>query len=387
MKNLAVEEVEVIDHDDVDLLLYPALREDEEKRKLIKSDIIPLGKRDMLYFPLNFRMGALVIESIAEKYNRRYDYPEADSDDERYLIGPESCSKGRDMDCPYLKKAFAVLQDEKDAKDLVALYLLDADQGEMNDQYFLALTRTGILFRSGSSTLQRAPYQDLRFAEDGIESRRRVKELKGNLLDYSFDDSFLAFVREFLQLRHTKLLPVREMHPFSHHAPELKQAYLGFLVDAAAAEGGLTAQKLIWLEQLAREFCIPAKMVELFLKKAREGGIKGSKLRNALRNALAKMDVEYHYAFVEDAITAMIDERGECSRELLLKILKKDDFFRYGYVESYKHYVCLQKQADEAFQAALEQVEFSRVQFKNIYRRRIYHDALRLQIIDMMAHP
>lgn len=387
MKNLAVEEVEVIDHDDVDLLLYPALREDEEKRKLIKSDIIPLGKRDMLYFPLNFRMGALVIESIAEKYNRRYDYPEADSDDERYLIGPEACSKGKDMDCPYLKKAFAVLQDEKDAKDLVALYLLDADQGEMNDQYFLALTRTGILFRSGSSTLQRAPYQDLRFAEDGIESRRRVKELKGNLLDYSFDDSFLAFVREFLQLRHTKLLPVREMHPFSHHAPELKQAYLGFLVDAAAAEGGLTAQKLIWLEQLAREFCIPAKMVELFLKKAREGGIKGSKLRNALRNALAKMDVEYHYAFVEDAITAMIDERGECSRELLLKILKKDDFFRYGYVESYKHYVCLQKQADEAFQAALEQVEFSRVQFKNIYRRRIYHDALRLQIIDMMAHP
>lgn len=387
MKNLAVEEVEVIDHDDVDLLLYPALREDEEKRKLIKSDIIPLGKRDMLYFPLNFRMGALVIESIAEKYNRRYDYPEADSDDERYLIGPESCSKGRDMDCPYLKKAFAVLQDEKDAKDLVALYLLDADQGEMNDQYFLALTRTGILFRSGSSTLQRAPYEDLRFAEDGIESRRRVKELKGNLLDYSFDDGFLAFVREFLQLRHTKLLPVREMHPFSHHAPELKQAYLGFLVDAAAAEGGLTAQKLIWLEQLAREFCIPAKMVELFLKKAREGGVKGSKLQNALRNALAKMDVEYHYAFVEDAITAMIDERGECSRELLLKILKKDDFFRYGYVESYKHYVCLQKQADEAFQAALEQVEFSRVQFKNIYRRRIYHDALRLQIIDMMAHP
>ena len=387
MKNLAVEEVEVIDHDDDDLLLYPALREDEEKRKLIKSDIITLGKRDMLYFPLNFRMGALVIESIAEKYNRRYDYPEADSDDERYLIGPEACSKGKDMDCPYLKKAFAVLQDEKDAKDLVALYLLDADQGEMNDQYFLALTRTGILFRSGSSTLQRAPYQDLRFAEDGIESRRRVKELKGNLLDYSFDDSFLAFVREFLQLRHTKLLPVREMHPFSHHAPELKQAYLGFLVDAAAAEGGLTAQKLIWLEQLAREFCIPAKMVELFLKKAREGGIKGSKLRNALRNALAKMDVEYHYAFVEDAITAMIDERGECSRELLLKILKKDDFFRYGYVESYKHYVCLQKQADEAFQAALEQVEFSRVQFKNIYRRRIYHDALRLQIIDMMAHP
>lgn len=387
MKNLAVEEVEVIDHDDVDLLLYPALREDEEKRKLIKSDIIPLGKREMLYFPLNFRMGALVIESIAEKYNRRYDYPEADSDDERYLIGPESCSKGRDMDCPYLKKAFAVLQDEKDAKDLVALYLLDADQGEMNDQYFLALTRTGILFRSGSSTLQRAPYEDLRFAEDGIESRRRVKELKGNLLDYSFDDGFLAFVREFLQLRHTKLLPVREMHPFSHHAPELKQAYLGFLVDAAAAEGGLTAQKLIWLEQLAREFCIPAKMVELFLKKAREGGVKGSKLQNALRNALAKMDVEYHYAFVEDAITAMIDERGECSRELLLKILKKDDFFRYGYVESYKHYVCLQKQADEAFQAALEQVEFSRVQFKNIYRRRIYHDALRLQIIDMMAHP
>ena len=387
MKNLAVEEVEVIDHDDVDLLLYPALREDEEKRKLIKSDIIPLGKRDMLYFPLNFRMGALVIESIAEKYNRRYDYPEADSDDERYLIGPESCSKGRDMDCPYLKKAFAVLQDEKDAKDLVALYLLDADQGEMNDQYFLALTRTGILFRSGSSTLQRAPYEDLRFAEDGIESRRRVKELKGNLLDYSFDDGFLAFVREFLQLRHTKLLPVREMHPFSHHAPELKQAYLGFLVDAAAAEGGLTAQKLIWLEQLAREFCIPAKMVELFLRKAREGGVKGSKLQNALRNALAKMDVEYHYAFVEDAITAMIDERGECSRELLLKILKKDDFFRYGYVESYKHYVCLQKQADEAFQAALEQVEFSRVQFKNIYRRRIYHDALRLQIIDMMAHP
>lgn len=387
MKNLAVEEVEVIDHDDVDLLLYPALREDEEKRKLIKSDIIPLGKRDMLYFPLNFRMGALVIESIAEKYNRRYDYPEADSDDERYLIGPESCSKGRDMDCPYLKKAFAVLQDEKDAKDLVALYLLDADQGEMNDQYFLALTRTGILFRSGSSTLQRAPYEDLRFAEDGIESRRRVKELKGNLLDYSFDDGFLAFVREFLQLRHTKLLPVREMHPFSHHAPELKQAYLGFLVDAAAAEGSLTAQKLIWLEQLAREFCIPAKMVELFLRKAREGGVKGSKLQNALRNALAKMDVEYHYAFVEDAITAMIDERGECSRELLLKILKKDDFFRYGYVESYKHYVCLQKQADEAFQAALEQVEFSRVQFKNIYRRRIYHDALRLQIIDMMAHP
>lgn len=387
MKNLAIEEVEVIDHDDVDLLLYPTLREDEEKRKLIKSDIIPLGKKDMLYFPLNFRMGALVIESIAEKYNRRYDYPESDSDDERYLIGPEACSRGRDMDCPYLKKAFAVLQDEKDAKDLVALYLLDADQGEMNDQYFLALTRTGILFRSGSSTLQRAPYEDLRFAEDGIESRRRVKELKGNLLDYSFDDGFLAFVREFLQLRHTKLLPVREMHPFSHHAPELKQAYLGFLVDAAAAEGGLTAQKLIWLEQLAREFCIPAKMVELFLKKAREGGVKGSKLQNALRNALAKMDVEYHYAFVEDAITAMIDERGECSRELLLKILKKDDFFRYGYVESYKHYVCLQKQADEAFQAALEQVEFSRVQFKNIYRRRIYHDALRLQIIDMMAHP
>lgn len=387
MKNLAVEEVEVIDHDDVDLLLYPTLREDEEKRKLIKSDIIPLGKRDMLYFPLNFRMGALVIESIAEKYNRRYDYPEADSDEERYLIGSEACSKGRDMDCPYLKKAFAVLQNEKDAKDLVALYLLDADQGEMNDQYFLALTRTGILFRSGSSTLQRAPYEDLRFAEDGIESRRRVKELKGNLLDYGFDEDFLAFVREFLQLRHTKLLPVREMHPFSHHAPELKQAYLSFLVDAAAAEGGLTAQKLIWLEQLAREFCIPAKMVELFLKKAREGGVKGSKLQNALRNALAKMDVEYHYAFVEDAITAMIDERGECSRDLLLKILKKDDFFRYGYVESYKHYVCLQKQADEAFQAALEQVEFSRVQFKNIYRRRIYHDALRLQIIDMMAHP
>ena len=386
MKNLAIEEVEVIDHDDVDLLLYPTLREDEEKRKLIKSDIIPLGKRDMLYFPLNFRMSALAIESIAKKYNRRYDYPEADSDDERYLIGPEACSRGRDMDCPYLKKAFAVLQDEKDAKDLVALYLLDADQGEMNDQYFLALTRTGVLFRSGSSTLQRAPYEDLRFAEDGIESRRRVKEFKGNLLDYGFDEAFLSFVHEFLQLRRTKLLPVRETHPFAHHAPELKRAYLDFLVDAAAAEGGLTAHKLIWLEQLAREFCIPAKTVELFLKKALKGGVKGNKLQSALRTALAKMDVEYHYVFVEDTITATIDERGECSREQLLKLLSKDDFCRLGYVESYRRYVCLQKQADEAFRSTLEQVKYS-VSLKNIYRRRMYHDALRLQIIDMTAHP
>ena len=62
-------------------MIYPDMREDEERVPKIRKDIL-LSKGETNYFPLDFRMRNVVIDLIALKYDRTIEqYPEPDADE------------------------------------------------------------------------------------------------------------------------------------------------------------------------------------------------------------------------------------------------------------------------------------------------------------------
>lgn len=375
---LAYEKIAVIDRKEPRLLLYPAVEETEERMQLVRSDILPRTVKDILYFPLDFHLRPIVLESIARKYMDNYDYPSEEEDAPRYLMGAHIFSRMKESPCPFMKKVISVLKSDENfhPEEAILVYLLDIDDGEENHQDFLILTLRDVLLRFGNTQIRHFSYEDLHWCADGMEAGA----YKDRVLDEELPEEVFSFIKEFLLLRQVKLRTLTEQHPFSVYPPEVKQSYLKLLTDTAAAERKLTAEKLLWLEQLTRTLRISADAFGIMLEESLHGGIPKIKLQKTLRELIEKT-ADHCYVLYEDVITAAMNEKGECSREKLIEILAKKQFAGAEYVQYYRSSAILQQKADAAFQCAFETLEFPENHGAMIQERRIYQNALRLYFL------
>ena len=380
VRGLADKMMSVIDRNDPRLLLYPAIEEVEERMQIVRSDILPSVAKDVIYFPLDFRLRSIVLESIARKYTENYEYPSPEEDVPRYFVGTRVFSRMEKISCPYMKKALAALRSDEEfcPKEAILVYLLNMDDGEENHQDFLILTLRDVLLRFGSAQIRRFSYEDLCWSPDGIEAG----SYKERVLDEELPTAVFSFIKEFLLLRQVKLGTLSEKHPFSVYPPEVRNAYLRLLTDAAAAEGQLTAEKLLWLEQLARTLRISADDLGVMLEESLRGGTPVAKLQKTLRE-LIERSADHCYVLYEDIITAAMNPDGSCNREKLIAIIGKKQFAGEDYVRHCRRSVILQQQADDALKQALEHLDFLKVHQTSIQERHIYQNALRLHLLDI----
>lgn len=142
------------------------------------------------------------------------------------------------------------------------------------------MTKKKLYLLHDTQAIETYSYNDIRFTPDVFELRRLGKSVGQRLLEYTFDERFLSFAHEFMLLRRTTLVDVRERHPFANVVDDKKfpdvvadmslnideidgrpsirkrNAYMKFLVDTSAAEGHLQAKAIFKLCYMAREFRI-----------------------------------------------------------------------------------------------------------------------------------
>lgn len=111
----------------------------EHRITLPVRDIIVPGLSKTVYFPLNFCLEDIVIDTVAQKYQADIkDYP-LDHDDEHFLIGTKACRKGcKKLDCHYMKKKIFRINaiSNLEVDDIFAIYLLSLDESNENRPKF-----------------------------------------------------------------------------------------------------------------------------------------------------------------------------------------------------------------------------------------------------------
>ena len=192
-------------------------------------------------------------------------------------------------------------------KEIFAIYLLELDDSDYNNQKFLFLTRNELCLFYATKKLERYNYKEICFTPDGIELKQPAREVEEKLLEWEFNEKFLNFVQEFMLLRSTTLADVRTRHPLADlrddvNAPDMmtdiarnlnflitenetrppyseRKTYLKFLVNVATAEGCLDAATMLRLAYMAREFRISADELQSWLKDAYNGEFLKKKLQ------------------------------------------------------------------------------------------------------------
>lgn len=318
-------EIVIVDKDMGDML-YPSVNEEfEQKLRTTPNDILMHSVGEYRSFPLDFRMRSVVIQSIAKKYICDYP-PETETDEERCLIGIFSVEAARkDFACPYMKKAFEALDEEKISEEIIAIHLLGADLSEaVNCQKFVALSRKGIYLRWQTNVIEFFKWEDIVFKPEGIYHLYKLGDAE-KLAMYVFDEDFLKFIEEFMILRRTTVLNIGEPHPLLEEAPKYREEYLRFMVDTAAAEGKLSVENLIYLEFLTRSLKISADILLKFLEIAYSGGIKEKTLyREIAKYIESSIDHKKINVFYMDLAELMVDKNGNECRQKLHNILKRD---------------------------------------------------------------
>lgn len=418
------ETTELIDKDDNDALKYPSIKSlsgespEEVQLDVVTRDIYPPETFETLYFPLDFCTRRIVINFISKKYQADdKNYFDNGGDEERFLIGYDSCKETvrDDLECPYMKKFNQRLSKFKNIspKEIFAIYLLELDDSDYNNQKFLFLTRTEICLFYATKELERYSYKEVRFTPDGIELKQPAQDVEEKLLEWEFNEKFLNFVHEFMLLRATTLADVRTRHPLADlrddvNAPDMmtdisstvnlvateneirppyskRHAYLKFLVNAATAEGWLDAVTMLRLAYMAREFHVPADELQSWLKDAYSGELLKKKLQTTFAEVLKTIGEKNKFALIQDAIEIATDSNGNFHRAELLKIFKRSQFGVEKFAENYLSYVKQRKAAAKDLQMALQCMDKQFLHIKSAVRMQHYGDALNLQLITMEA--
>ncbi len=411
----------LIDKDDSDSVKYPSIKilageqSEEIKLDIVTRDITPPETFETLYFPLDFCTRKIVIDFIAKKYHANAENYFKNGDDEnRFLIGYDACSEKirTKIDCPYMNKFNDRLSDFKKIapKEIFAIYLIELDDSDYNNQKFLFLTRSEVCIFYSTKELERYGYNEIRFTPDGIELNDNADK---NLIDWEFNDKFLNFVQEFILLRCTTLADLRTRHPLADlrddvNNPDMmtdiappinllsqenedrpvynkRNTYLKFLVNVATAEGYLDAATMLRLAYMAREFRIPADELHSWLKSAYEGDFLKKKLQSIFVEVLRTIGEKNKFALIQDAIEVMTDSNGNTHRDELLKIFKRQQFGVEKFSENYLSYVKKIRESTKNLQLALQQVAKPFLHLKSAVRMQNYSDALNLQITIMEA--
>lgn len=416
--------VELIDAEDNDALKYPSIKSltgetpDEIRVDIVTRDIIPPDAFATLYFPYDFCTGKIVIDLVAKKYAANAEnYFSNAGDEDRFLIGYDSCSKKvRDkLDCPYMKKFNERIEKLKkfSPKSIFAVYLLELDDSDDNNQKFLFMTRNELCLFYATKELERYSYSDIRFMPDGVELKSPAQDVERKLLEWEFNEKFFNFAREFMLLRCTTLADVRTRHPVADmrddvNNPDIvtdiaatvnlnetenemypsykrRSTYLNFLVNVATAEGYVDAETLLRLAYMAREFHIPADEVQSWLKDAYAGDFLKKKLQRIFVDVLETVGEKNKFALIQDAIEVATDSEGNFHRAELLKIFKRQQLGVEKFAESYIAYVKKRKAAERDLQLALQVMDKQQLHIKSAVRMQNYGDAINLQIAMMNA--
>jgi len=415
---------EVIDKDDNDALKYPSIKilggnlPEEIKLDIVTRDINPPETFDTLYFPSDFCTRKPIINLIAKKYSADAEnYFRNGGDEEFFLIGYDSCAKKvrESLNCPYMEKFNKRLESFKKVspKEIFAIYLLELDDSDFNNQKFLFLTRSEICLFYATKELECYGYNQIRFTPDGIELKKPAQDVEEKLLEWQFNEKFLNFVQEFMLLRCTTLADVRTRHPLADLRDDLnnpdfvtdiapavnlissenepfppyskRKIYLNFLVNVATAEGYLDAAAMLRLAYMAREFHVPAEDLQSWLKDALAGYFLKKKLQPLFVEVLKTIGEKNKFALVQDAIEVTTDANGNFHREELLRIFKRAQFGVEKFAENYLSFVKKRKAAEKDLQAALQCMEKTFLHMKSAIRMQNYSGVLNLQISTMEA--
>ena len=373
-------------------IIYPRLHENETQVEGARNDIIKSVQHETYYFPLEFRLKDVVIDSLARKYAS--EYPSADEVAERFLIGTAACSEDHrnELHCPYMDKVTRSLADVKSIRksNIVALSLLDADDSaDYHNQGFLLLSKDGVYLRNTgvSNKIEHYAYQKLRFTRDGIEHIERTS-VEGLLLNYPLDEKFIGFAQEFMLLRRTTLLTMRDRHPFADAFPQFRKAYLEILTDVAAAEGFLTVEKYIRLEYMAREFRIAPASFEQWLRTALKGTGKDAELQKKFREMLSqKTKTDEWYVLFQDILEMAVREDG-LNRKKIVDLLRRNSTAGDKFVSNCIEYIKLRRQSELYLHRAVESIGYRRLAddlggyLKKIHALLSYNGDMNLKLLD-----
>ena len=266
-----------------DAILVPARTEREVPLESVKDASAFTRREGSRYFPLDFRLRRLVVDAVAQKYQTPADAA-GTADAGLVCIGETRCERAWDSGDPALAAAAEHLRAVRGSTEgIVAVHLL----GRGQPQPFLALGKRFAFLCTETAGDVTISYKDVRLTPDGLTMADRLQS-EGPLLTYLLAEAFRSFFREFLLLRRTSLTNVRARHPLADAAYHLRRDYLDFLVDAAAAEGRLTAENAIRLEYMAREFHVGAgELTKSFEQAAAGGNCRPCLYRLLQRQALA----------------------------------------------------------------------------------------------------
>ena len=160
-------DVEIVDRDDPNAIRYPTIKNEgengaiEHRITLPVRDIIVPGLSETVYFPLNFCLEDIVIDTVAQKYQADIDDYPLDSDDEHFLIGTQACRKDcKRLDCTYMKKMLVRINAAAnlDVSDIFAIYLLGLDDSNENRQKFLLMTKTKLYLLHDTQAIENYGY-------------------------------------------------------------------------------------------------------------------------------------------------------------------------------------------------------------------------------------
>lgn len=363
----------------------------------VRNDILKVLHKDSYYFPLEFRMKDVVINSIAKKYSQTVtDYPDPESSEDRFLIGINACQKNfrTNLNCPYMNKVTQSIDEIKGLKEnsIAAIYIIDPnDTNDYHNQGFLLLTKEGIYIRNTteSNKILFYEYKNLRFTQDGIEHIERI-DIEGLLLNYSLDENFIAFAQEFMLLRRTTLLLMRERHPFADAFMEFRRDYIEILVDIAAAEGNLTVEKYIRLEYMAREFRIIHEEFEQWLKNSFKGGVKFNELQKKFREILtSKTKTDEWYILFQDILEMAVRDNSELNRKKIIDILRRDSTAGDKFVTNYIEFIKMSRKSLTYLYKAVESIGYRKLAdnlggyLKKIHALQTYNNEMSLKLLDI----
>lgn len=181
--------------------------------------------------------------------------------------------------------------------------------------------------------------EDLKIAKHGIYNRKGRCLVNGS----SFSEDFINLFCE-LRLLGKKTEMKKGSHPLLREGQATRATYLEILIDKCFFDGYLSADEVIRLEIMARQFGISSSMMKQEMKEA----IGRSKYKNAfLEWAVQKInDIPkgYYYVLIQDLIVleseclAMDDRNREDISEFLNRAAERCGF-EYSIVERWFHVI------------------------------------------------
>lgn len=407
--------MKILDENDPNALLYPTIKKTDENVAheyniaLVNRDVLVPGIGETVNFPLDFCMEDMVIDTVSKKYKAGIENYSEDANGKHFLIGIEACREGRKkLCCIGMRKITERIEstNDIDLNGLFAVYLLSFDNSVNNQQNFLLMTKSKLYLLHNTNVIKSYGYDKIAFTSRGIEMKRGDLFV-GRILYYKFDKAFLNFAREFMLMRCTTLVDVRERHPFANEIDDKKSpdmvadmrlnidekdfcpninkrnAYMSFLVDTAAAEGHLEAETVMRLCYMAREFRISATSMLSWFKQASLGGICKNNLFSEFLRTLSFIGLKYKFIFVRDLLEAGTDKAGLFHRQELLQILQYPQFGLKKFVTEYLAFIAKRNEADRELMKAFQSVEDREICFKHFVRAQNYGNRLNLQLTTM----